>query len=72
MKTPIMLRINRASAKGDRITATFTHGNSRRRATFRDAEKHGFQVPPTDAADVLALIRAQVELDNAKLGTGGE
>lgn len=68
MKAPIMLRINRASAKGERITATFTHGTSLRRATLRDALTHGFHVSPADAPDVLALLRAQVEGDNSALG----
>lgn len=69
MKGAIMLRINRASAKGERITATFTSGASRRRVTVCDAIRHGFNVSSADAAEVVTLIRAQVERDNNKLCT---
>jgi hypothetical protein len=67
MKNVINLRINRANAKWERVTASFTRGTSRRRATRRDAAKHGFHVSPADAPDVLALIEARIQHDNDTL-----
>ena len=63
----IMLRIHRASADNPHVVVTFVEETSGHQVPIQDAEQHGFHVSATDAAEVLALIRAQVARDNAKL-----